>query len=122
MCWWRATTSSATASTWRRGCRLAEPGGILISGAVFEQVKNKLALGFDFLGPQAVKNIAEPVDAWRVVLDPDAGARDRPSAAPSAAASGRAAPPARSPWQRLRRSAVLAGVLIAFLLAINLLT
>ncbi len=40
---------------------LAEPGGICISGTVFEQVRNKLSLGYDFLGPRAVKNIGEPV-------------------------------------------------------------
>ena len=52
---------------------LAEPGGILISGPVFDQVRSKLALGFDFLGPQPVKNIAEPVPTWRVVLDAGEG-------------------------------------------------
>src|SRR5262249_9792250 len=36
---------------------MAEPGGILISGTVFDQVKNKLSLGFDALGPQRLKNI-----------------------------------------------------------------
>ena len=36
---------------------LAEPGGILISGAVFDRVRSKVALGFDPLGPQHVKNI-----------------------------------------------------------------
>lgn len=34
---------------------LAEPGGILISGAVFEQVRTKLSLAFDALGPQPVR-------------------------------------------------------------------
>ena len=47
---------------------LAEPGGILISGAVFEQVKDKLALGFEYLGRQAVKNIAGEVPTYRIVL------------------------------------------------------
>jgi adenylate cyclase len=45
---------------------LAEPGGICISGTVYDQVKNKLALGYEYLGEQTVKNIAEPVRAWRV--------------------------------------------------------
>ena len=54
---------------------LAEPGGILISGAVFDQVRTKLALGFDFLGAQAVKNISEPVPAWRVVLEGEGASR-----------------------------------------------
>ena len=40
---------------------LSEPGGICISGTAFDQVKNKLSLGYEYLGEQAVKNIAEPV-------------------------------------------------------------
>ncbi len=46
---------------------LAEPGGICVSSSVFEQVKHKLSLGFEDLGPQEVKNIAEPVSAYRLV-------------------------------------------------------
>ena len=46
---------------------LAEPGGICIAASVFEQVKNKLSLGFEEMGPQEVKNIAEPVSAYRLV-------------------------------------------------------
>ena len=48
---------------------LAEPGGILISGSVHEQVKNKLELGYADLGEQRVKNIAEPVRVFRVAAD-----------------------------------------------------
>ena len=39
---------------------LAEAGGICLSGTVHEQVKHKLALHYEDLGEQAVKNIAEP--------------------------------------------------------------
>ncbi len=49
---------------------LAEPGGICISGTVHEQISNKLALGYEDLGEQAVKNIAKPVRVWRVLADP----------------------------------------------------
>lgn len=45
---------------------LAPPGGILISGSVHDQVKNKLALGYSFLGNQQVKNIADQVPAFVV--------------------------------------------------------
>jgi TolB-like protein/class 3 adenylate cyclase len=48
---------------------LAEPGGICISGKVHEEVKNKLALRYEDLGEQAVKNIAAQVRVWRVLLD-----------------------------------------------------
>src|SRR5437899_8341156 len=44
---------------------LAEAGGICISGTVYDQVKNKLMLSYEYLGEQTVKNIAEPVRAWR---------------------------------------------------------
>src|SRR5881296_2727171 len=48
---------------------LAEAGGICISGTVHEQVKHKLALHYEDLGEQVVKNIAEPVRVWRAVMD-----------------------------------------------------
>jgi len=51
---------------------LAEPGGICISGKVFEEVKSKLALDYEDLGPQQVKNIAEPVRVYRVITEPTA--------------------------------------------------
>ena len=41
--------------------QLAPPGGILISGSVYDQVKNKLGLSYSDLGPQMVKNHSEPV-------------------------------------------------------------
>ena len=67
---------------------LAEPGGICISGTVFDQVRNKLSLGYDFLGPQAVKNIAEPVPTYRVLLSGEGtAAAARPSEAAADAAA-----------------------------------
>src|SRR5271167_523419 len=48
---------------------LADPGGICISGTVYEQVRDKLALSYEDRGEQAVKNIARPVHVWRVLLD-----------------------------------------------------
>src|SRR6516162_3423288 len=58
--------------------QLAEPGGVVVSGSVYDQVYNKLSLGFDCLGRQQMKNIA-PVISYRVTM------------------SGRAAGPRRSP-------------------------
>jgi class 3 adenylate cyclase len=40
---------------------LADPGGICISGTVYEQIENKLSLQYENLGEQTVKNIARPV-------------------------------------------------------------
>jgi TolB-like protein/class 3 adenylate cyclase/Flp pilus assembly protein TadD len=48
---------------------LADEGGIALSAAAHEQVKNKLDIGFEFLGEQRLKNIAEPVRAYRVIMD-----------------------------------------------------
>ncbi len=48
---------------------LADAGGICISGTVHEHVKNKLALSYEDLGEQVVKNIAEPVRVWGVRLE-----------------------------------------------------
>ncbi len=45
---------------------LAIPGGVCISGTVHDHVKNKLALSYEDLGEQVVKNIAEPVRVYRV--------------------------------------------------------
>ena len=51
---------------------LAEAGGLCVSGTVYDQIKTKLALGYEDLGMQAVKNIAEPVRVYRVQLEPGA--------------------------------------------------
>jgi adenylate cyclase len=48
---------------------LAEAGGICIAGTVYDQVKTKLPFRYDYLGEQTVKNIAEPVRVWRLVLE-----------------------------------------------------
>jgi TolB-like protein/Flp pilus assembly protein TadD len=47
---------------------LAEPGGICLSAAAHEQVRDRLDLAFDDLGEQQVKNIARPVRTYRVAL------------------------------------------------------
>lgn len=49
---------------------LAEPGGVCISGTAYDQVKNRLPFGFQPLGEQVVKNIAEPVRVYRVLMKP----------------------------------------------------
>ena len=46
---------------------LSDPGGICISGAAYDQVKGKLPLGYDFMGLKEVKNISEPVRAYRAI-------------------------------------------------------
>jgi adenylate cyclase len=46
---------------------LAEPGGVVISASVYDQVHNKLSLGFDCLGRQQMKNVV-PVVSYRVAM------------------------------------------------------
>ncbi len=48
---------------------LAEPGGICVSGAAYEQLKAKVDVGYEDLGERRVKNIAAPVRVYRVLLD-----------------------------------------------------
>jgi len=45
---------------------MAGPGDICVSGSVYDQVKRKLDVRFDDLGPQAIKNVAEPVVVYRI--------------------------------------------------------
>jgi adenylate cyclase len=49
---------------------LADPGGICISKTAFDQIETKLPLGYEYLGQQTVKNIAKPVGAYRVLMEP----------------------------------------------------
>jgi len=53
---------------------LAEGGGICISRTVYDHIENKLALRFEYLGEQAVKNIGKPVQVYRVLMEPGVAA------------------------------------------------
>ena len=62
---------------------LADPGGIMVSGIVHDQVRDKLSFSFEDLGEQTVKNIARPIGVHRVQI----GAPEQPAtrgAAPAA--------------------------------------
>jgi adenylate cyclase len=49
---------------------LSEPGGICVSGIVAQQVRHRMdAVSFDDMGDQDVKNIAQPIRAYKVVMD-----------------------------------------------------
>jgi len=48
---------------------LASTGGISISGTVYEHIKDKLTLGYHYLGEQDVKNIPEPVRVYRLLTE-----------------------------------------------------
>jgi adenylate cyclase len=47
---------------------LADPGGIMVSGVVHDQVRDKLSFGFEDMGEQAVKNITRPIGIHRVQI------------------------------------------------------
>jgi len=47
---------------------LSDASGICISGTVYDQVKNKIGLPLEFIGARKVKNIAEPIRAYKVLL------------------------------------------------------
>ncbi len=47
---------------------LAEPGGVCVTGSVFEQVRNKFRLPIEHVGARTLKNVEHPVDIYKVVL------------------------------------------------------
>lgn len=61
---------------------LAPPGGIVVADTVHDQLWNKADVGFEPLGPQHLKNIADPINIYLVVADSGAARhRTRPVAA-----------------------------------------
>ena len=113
---------------------LAEPGGVVISSSVYDQVHNKLSVGFDCLGQRPMKNIA-PLTSYRLTLGGRAAQQSFPteaSAAPSERAraarmENRGMPTSAtnvvSTWlARLPRPVAAALTVSALLIAINLLT
>ncbi len=59
---------------------LAEAGGVCVSSTVFDQVRNKLRLPLEKIGPRTLKNVEYPIDVYRVLLWAES---DRPGVAPS---------------------------------------
>jgi len=63
----------------------ADPGGICVSKTAFDHIETKLPLGYEYLGEKEVKNIAKPVGAYRVLMEPRvtvAGAKDKKHSIP----------------------------------------
>ena len=114
---------------------LAEPGGVVISGPVYDQVHNKLSLGFDCLGQQQMKNVA-PVISYRVAMSGRAVGRgsfpvdERPP--PQAEAGAQRLPNRHEPstpirvvsdwFANLPRSAAVLLTVAGFLIVINVFT
>lgn len=49
---------------------VAEPGGVSISDDAHRQIRGKIDIDYDDMGPQEFKNIAEPIRVWRVRIGP----------------------------------------------------
>jgi adenylate cyclase len=82
---------------------LANPGGICISKTAFDQIESKLPYGYEFLGDQTVKNIAKPVSAYRVLMEP------------RVTVAGELEPEKRSPMKRMP---ILVGITALVVLAV----
>ena len=54
---------------------LSHGGGVCISSTAYDHVKNKLSLGYEYVGEHAVKNIAEPVKVYRVLVEQEAAGK-----------------------------------------------
>jgi adenylate cyclase len=80
---------------------LADPGGICISGSAYEQIENKLALGYDYIGEHTVKNIVKPIRVYKVPTGPETLQKviDEKRPAPS--------------WQRAALAVVIAILVVA---------
>ncbi|MCG2775995.1 MAG: adenylate/guanylate cyclase domain-containing protein [Desulfobacterales bacterium] len=79
---------------------LANPGGICISKTAFDQIESKLPYGYEFLGDQTVKNIAKPVGAYHVLMEP------------RVTVAGESEKEKRSPVRRMPILVVVAAVLV----------
>jgi len=80
---------------------LADPGGICISGSAYEQIENKLALGYEYIGEHTVKNIAKPIRVYKVPTGPET--------IPKVTEERRPAPR----WQHAALAGVIAVVVVA---------
>jgi adenylate cyclase len=83
--------------------QVCDPGGVLISGAAYDQLKGKLDLAIEPRGRQRLKNISEPVRIYRVRTTPAVAGKTR-------GATG---------W-RARRPRWAAAVMLTLLVAVGL--
>jgi TolB-like protein/class 3 adenylate cyclase/tetratricopeptide (TPR) repeat protein len=70
---------------------IAEPGGVCVSDDAQRQIRGKVDITFDDMGPQTLKNIAEPMRAWRMQI------AHAPAFAPSKAVSAGSGQPLALP-------------------------
>ena len=77
---------------------IAEPGGICLSGTVYDHIQGKLDIGLEDLGEQSVKNIEKPIRVFQVPRPSPAGEAARAPSAPAPAAPA-------GPWLRFAKAA-----------------
>ena len=90
---------------------LAEPGGICISGAVYDLVGSKLPLDYQPLGTKKLKNISDPVPVYKVVTEVENARRN---------ASGDTDPPAEPEPDLYRWTSIASLVVILAVVAFAL--
>jgi class 3 adenylate cyclase len=68
---------------------VAEPGGVCISDDAQRQIRGKISIAFGDMGPQVLKNIAEPMRSWRLLLGESASSlrSEKPTSEPARAAA-----------------------------------
>ena len=67
---------------------LAVPGGINVSGSVYDSVRPKISAAFEFIGEQALKNITNPVSVYRLLPAADTAAVPKVAVTPFTVISG----------------------------------
>jgi adenylate cyclase len=101
---------------------MAEPGGILISQQVYDQVQKKLSVGFEYLGERRPKNFAEDVAVYRVALREDLNGTKRRALRTAPQRPQPAASASDGLRQRVLRHAGLLSAIWAMLLVVDLST
>lgn len=102
----------------------APAGGIVISNTVYDQVRNKVAVGFDFLGALEMKNVADAVPSYVVRIGDISAEPRKPAAAPERPVETPVPRPAlaRPLRGRLRKLGGILAVIGAVLVFINIAT
>ena len=96
---------------------MAEPGGILISQQVYDQVQKKLSVGFEYLGEKHPKNFADSIAVYSVGASGSDSVRTPPPRNAAQAASR-----GEDKKARFYKSAMRLGLIWLVLLALNLMT
>lgn len=96
---------------------MADPGGILISQQVYDQVQKKLSVGFEYLGEKRPKNFEESVGVYSVASAEGETRKMRAASAPERGGAKK-----RASWSQLVGQAQRFGAILAILLVIDVAT